>query len=147
MITADADALREAFTAEADVLARQVLVTAQVPDAVTADEATVAVTLAADAGDARRREAFAQRPRRRRPARPRPPTAAPTTDRGPGDHPDLAATAASPPSASACCCSWSCCSCPGKAKPLTPEERAAAYTDRLVGRHAGRGQRPSTTRR
>ncbi len=51
VISADSDALAEAFSAEADVLARQVLVTAQVPSSVTAAEATVAVTLGSDVGD------------------------------------------------------------------------------------------------
>ena len=48
VIDADPDALREAFTEEADALARQVLVTAQLPDTVTADEATVSVSLPTD---------------------------------------------------------------------------------------------------
>ena len=44
-INADPAALKAAFEKEADALARQVLVTAQVPDEVTATEATVAVSL------------------------------------------------------------------------------------------------------
>jgi len=44
-INADPAALREAFEKEADALARQVLVTAQIPDQVTAAEGTVAVSL------------------------------------------------------------------------------------------------------
>nr|WP_246416038.1 type II secretion system F family protein [Nocardioides luti] len=51
VVTADSGALRRAFAREADVLARQVLVTAQVPAGVTATEATVAVTLPTDTGD------------------------------------------------------------------------------------------------
>jgi tight adherence protein B len=51
VISADADALGQAFSAEADVLARQVLVTAELPDSVTAAEGTVAVTLGSDQGD------------------------------------------------------------------------------------------------
>ncbi len=51
VIAADSDALNEAFNAEADVLARQVLVTAEVPSSVTRTEATVAVTLGSDQGD------------------------------------------------------------------------------------------------
>ena len=51
VIAADSDALNEAFNAEADVLARQVLVTAEVPSSVTGTEATVAVTLGSDQGD------------------------------------------------------------------------------------------------
>ena len=45
VIDADPDALREAFTEEADALARQVLVTAELPESVTSDEASVSVTL------------------------------------------------------------------------------------------------------
>lgn len=51
VISADAEALSSAFSDQADVLARQVLVTAQVPSSVTAAEATVAVTLGSDVGD------------------------------------------------------------------------------------------------
>lgn len=51
VISADADALSRAFSAEADVLARQVLVTAQVPESVSSADATVSVTLASDVGD------------------------------------------------------------------------------------------------
>jgi tight adherence protein B len=51
LINADPEALSRAFTAEADVLARQVLVTAEVPASVTSAEATVAVTLGSDQGD------------------------------------------------------------------------------------------------
>ena len=51
VISADPEALSRAFSAEADVLARQVLVTVQVPASVTAEEATVAVTLGSDTGD------------------------------------------------------------------------------------------------
>jgi tight adherence protein B len=48
VIDADPEALREAFTEEADALARQVLVTAELPGSVTADEASVAVSLPTD---------------------------------------------------------------------------------------------------
>ena len=48
VIDADPDALRQAFTEEADALARQVLVTAELPESVTADEASVAVSLPTD---------------------------------------------------------------------------------------------------
>ncbi|QZY28013.1 type II secretion system F family protein [Nocardioides coralli] len=51
VISADADALGQAFSAEADVLARQVLVTAEIPEGVTAAEGTVSVTLGSDQGD------------------------------------------------------------------------------------------------
>lgn len=51
VITADSGALRRAFSREADVLARQVLVTATVPAEVTGTEATVAVTLPTDGAD------------------------------------------------------------------------------------------------
>ena len=45
VIDADPDALRQAFTEEADALARQVLVTAELPESVTGDEASVSVSL------------------------------------------------------------------------------------------------------
>ncbi len=45
IIEAGASSLRDAFSAEAEVLARQVLVTAQIPDSVDAKEGTVAVRL------------------------------------------------------------------------------------------------------
>jgi len=48
-INADPAALKAAFEKEADALARQVLVTAQIPAEVTATEATVAVSLASGA--------------------------------------------------------------------------------------------------
>lgn len=44
VIPADPDALTAAFTAEAESLARQILVTAQIPEAVAGNEATVVVT-------------------------------------------------------------------------------------------------------
>jgi tight adherence protein B len=50
LINADSEALEEAFSDEADVLARQVLVTAEVPESVTAAEATVTVSLGSDSG-------------------------------------------------------------------------------------------------
>jgi len=59
LITADSRALEQAFSAQADVLARQVLVTAPVPSEVTASGATVAVSLGSDAGTLTA-EAFAQ---------------------------------------------------------------------------------------
>ncbi len=49
VISANSSALAETFSAEADVLARQVLVTAPVPDAVTTTDATISLTLAAGA--------------------------------------------------------------------------------------------------
>ena len=51
MISADSDALSRAFSNEADVLARQVLVTARCRTPSPAEEATVAVTLGSDVGD------------------------------------------------------------------------------------------------
>lgn len=47
VIDADPEALRKAFTEEADALARQVLVTAALPDSVTRDDASVSVSLPA----------------------------------------------------------------------------------------------------
>lgn len=51
VVSATSGALSRAFSAQADVLANQVLVTAEVPSSVTDDEATVAVTLGSDTGD------------------------------------------------------------------------------------------------
>ena len=50
LINAKARALEQAFSAQADVLARQVLVTAPVPAEVTATDATVTVALGSDTG-------------------------------------------------------------------------------------------------
>ncbi len=50
LINADSQALERAFSAQADVLARQILVTAPVPSEVTAGDATVAVSLGSSAG-------------------------------------------------------------------------------------------------
>ena len=50
LINADSRALEQAFTAQADVLARQILVTATVPAEVTATDATVTVSLGSDQG-------------------------------------------------------------------------------------------------
>jgi tight adherence protein B len=47
VIDSDPDALRQAFTEEADALARQVLVTAELPESVTDEEASVSVSLPA----------------------------------------------------------------------------------------------------
>ena len=58
VISADPAALREAFAAEADELARQVLVTLAVPEGVTGSEASVAVTLGSSDGELRA-EAYA----------------------------------------------------------------------------------------
>ena len=81
LITADTDALRETFAAEADALARQVLVMAQVPDGVTATEGQVAVSLPAG-GDTLQAQAFGpSRTLDRRARRPLPPTARSSTYR------------------------------------------------------------------
>ncbi len=50
LINADSKALEQAFSAQADVLARQVLVSATVPAEVTASDATVRVSLGSDTG-------------------------------------------------------------------------------------------------
>ncbi|MEJ7833481.1 MAG: type II secretion system F family protein [Nocardioides sp.] len=51
VLSADSDALAAVFSAEAEVLANQVLVTAQVPDDVTASEASIDITLPSAAGE------------------------------------------------------------------------------------------------
>jgi tight adherence protein B len=48
VIDADPEALRQAFTQEADALARQVLVTAELPDSVTSTDASISVSLPTD---------------------------------------------------------------------------------------------------
>ncbi|MEJ7832600.1 MAG: type II secretion system F family protein [Nocardioides sp.] len=51
VLNADSDALAATFSAEAAVLANQVLVIAQVPDDVTASEASIDITLPSEAGE------------------------------------------------------------------------------------------------
>ncbi len=51
VVSADSAALAETFSAEADVLATQVLVTAQVPDSVDSEQAQLTVTLPSSGGD------------------------------------------------------------------------------------------------
>ncbi len=51
VISADSDALAETFSAEADVLATQVLVTAQVPASESGTQGTIEVTIPSSAGD------------------------------------------------------------------------------------------------
>lgn len=51
VVNTESDDLTAAFAARADVLATQVLVTADLPDGVTAEQAEVAVTLPSDQGD------------------------------------------------------------------------------------------------
>ena len=132
---ADADALREEFTREADVLSRQVLVTAELPDAVTDDEATVTVTMAAEPASLTA-QAFAAVRSADASSAPTSTTATPSTGAG------LAVTR-----------TWMLGGVaalglgllillvvllvPRKKPEMTPEERAAIYTDRLVGRHSG----------
>ena len=50
LINSDSRALQQAFSDQADILARQVLVTARIPEEVTATDATVTVSLASDSG-------------------------------------------------------------------------------------------------
>jgi len=58
LINAEAEALQEAFSAEADALARQVLVTAVVPNGVTATEGRIQVTVPTHTGETWVAEAF-----------------------------------------------------------------------------------------
>jgi len=58
LINATSEALQEAFSAEADALARQVLVTAVVPDSVTATEGRIRVTVPTRTGQTWVVEAF-----------------------------------------------------------------------------------------
>jgi tight adherence protein B len=59
VLDADPKALREAFTEEADALARQVLVTAELPESATGDEASVSVSLPTETGASLVADAFA----------------------------------------------------------------------------------------
>ncbi len=79
VINAESDALSRAFTAQADILARQVLVTAQVPESVTATETTISVTLGSDIGDLTA-EAFAPIGKQRGAEEPTAPEVAPESD-------------------------------------------------------------------
>ena len=135
VITADAEALREEFTREANILSRQILVTAELPEAVTDDEATVTVTLAAEPTSLTAQVFAAVRDADESIA-PAPTAAASPTDRG------LAISR-----------TWMLGGVvalglgllillvvllvPRRKPAMTPEERAAVYTDRLVGRHSG----------
>jgi tight adherence protein B len=58
LINVAPEALRETFAAEADALARQILVTAQVPDGVSATQAQLAVRLTTTDGDSLSAQAF-----------------------------------------------------------------------------------------
>ena len=58
VISSDSAELSETFSDQADVLARQVLVSAELPSGVTSREGTISVTLGSDAGDLEA-EAFA----------------------------------------------------------------------------------------
>ncbi len=132
VINADADALTAEFTAEAEILSRQVLVTAQVPDSVTVDEATVEVTLDATPSDLTV-EAFA--PVRSEDEADEASDAAAATDRGmviptTWMYGGIAALGLGLVAALVLLV-------PRPAKAMTPEERASVYTDRLIGRHAG----------
>ena len=134
VVQASPAALRRAFTAEADVLARQVLVTAELPASVSAAEATVSVTLGSSSGDLRA-EAFTPLGHHRPAAAPTPaPPAIPVA-----------------PSASPLSSLWLYAGLgtlalgllavvglllvPRKQKPLTAAELAITYTERVGGRH------------
>ena len=136
VIQASAEALRETFSQEAESLARQVLVTAQVPDGVTATEATLEVQLPTDAGDLSVRAFTTVRD-------------ATTTPAPSGDEPAEPTNALLLPA-------WAMYAGVGgiglgllliiavlaparAARRLSPEERVASYTDRLNGKHSEAG--------
>lgn len=131
VIDADPDALRAAFTAEADVLARQILVTAQVPDSVSNDEATISVSLPT-ATDTLTAQAFAAV---RVEGAPDPGVVIPSQSRDfiiPTSwmYGALGAIAVG-------LMAIMLMFVPAKSAPLTAEERAMTYTDRMVGRRRG----------
>ena len=134
VIDADPAALQQAFSEEADVLARQVVVTAGVPASVTTLEASINVTLPSTAGTLTA-EAFA--PIREASAEPDDATAPPLTS-----DPGLVLSA-----------TWMYAGLgalavglllvllllvPRPPRGLTPAEVASVYTDRIDGR-SGRG--------
>ena len=133
VIQASAEALRETFSQEAESLARQVLVTAQVPDGVSATEATLEIQLPTDAGDLSVR-AFAT-------VRDAAPASPPVADAPAGTQPAYLLPA------------WAMYAGVGAlglgllliiaimaprraARRLSPEDRVAGYTDQLNGKHA-----------
>lgn len=137
VIDADAEALQEAFTAEADVLARQIVVNTQVPESVTSREASIAVTLPSTAGTLIA-EAFAPI-RKKAPSTPEPAAGPAAPDRGLvlGDtwmYAGLGALALG-------LLLVLVLLVPRPQRALTPAERATVYTDRLDGRNAGLASR------
>ncbi len=137
VIDANPEALQEAFTREADILARQIVVTAEIPAAVTSSEASIAVTLPSTAGTLTA-EAFAPI-RKGATVSEEPAAAPPATDRGMV----LSDT-------------WMYAGLGGLAvglvvlllllvprpkRELTPAEVASMYTDRLDGRNAGQSSK------
>jgi tight adherence protein B len=136
VITADAGALEKEFAKEAEILSRQVVVSAKVPDTIDSREATVEVTLQATP-TALTAEAFAT---------------VRTSREDEGAQQDQAAPVASTTGSVALPPSWMYAGVgalglgllgllvllvPRPAPQLTPGERAAIYTDRVVGRHVG----------
>ncbi len=134
VIDADPEALQEAFSQEADVLARQIVVRAEIPEAVSG-EASIVVTLPTGNGTLTA-EAFA-----------------PLRHQGPKTAP--AATPAAPDPGFVLTREWMYAGIaalglgllamvvvvvPRPERALTPAERAAAYTDRLVGRNEPTGR-------
>lgn len=136
VIDADPAALKAAFSAEADVLARQVLVTAQVPDSVTDEEASVQVRLPSDTGTASAaafaaiRPEAAEQPSTAELAIPAPESGGfvvPTTWMYGG----IAAIGIG-------LLALMIMFVPRKQVPLTAEERAATYTARTSGKRAAK---------
>lgn len=127
VIDADTEALREVFTREADLLAKQLLVTVKVPETVTGPDASIVVTLPSGQGTLTA-QAFAQV---RRPEELAPAAIAPPPDRGVVLHDTwmyagLAALGLS-------LFLVLVLAVPGPAKELSPSERAAVYTERVGG--------------
>lgn len=132
VIQATPEALQQTFSQEAESLARQVLVTAQVPDSVTATEATIEVQLPTDAGSLSVR-AFT--------------TVQDAAPAPPSDQPSAARDAMLLPA-------WAMYAGVGAlgfgllliiavlaprrgARRLSAEDRVKSYTERLDGKHAG----------
>jgi tight adherence protein B len=135
VIAADSDALREELTKEADTLSRQVLVTAEVPDEVTANEATVSVTLAAEPATLTA-QAFADIRDGDAPA-----ASSSSTTSAPTEYglvvPRTLMLGGVAAVGLGLLILLTVLLVPRKKPEMTPADRAAYYTDRVVGRHVG----------
>lgn len=134
LIDAEPDALAAAFAREADILARQVVVTAEIPASVTQREASIVVSFPTDDGSTLTAEAFAPVSR----AREEVPPTIPAPER-PFAVPTIWMYAGMAAVGLGLLVMMVVVASPRSARELSPAERASAYTGRVVGR-GGRGQ-------